>query len=186
MGNHNEFVAQVVRHLPEMTVAVRQHWIKNPGLLKTALATALATTFLTGEYFITRPGLWVSTDFKLRITSAYPEALVPRGLHGVESFDLTNGSSDQDILTKMGGEENVLKHAFTPDQLSDLINLQENGESGQLQNNGCANLFYVVGANGVLFVVSVLWYADGRGWSVSAWELGGVRWPAGLRVFRNT
>lgn len=42
MGNHNEFAAQVIRHLPELTDDERQEWIKNPTGLKEVLETALA------------------------------------------------------------------------------------------------------------------------------------------------
>ncbi len=148
-----------------------------------------ATAFVTASYFVTKPGLWVHSDFTSRITAAYPEALVPRGLDGVESFDLSTASYDREILTRpeMGGEENVRKHAFTPDQVADLINLQPEGAEGKLLTNGYANLFYVVGKDGVLFVVRVHWSAGGRRWGVDAWGLDGRgHWGAGYRVFRNT
>ncbi len=154
-----------------------------------AEAEASPATFLTADYFVTRSGLWESGDFVSRVTAAYPEALVPRGLDGVECFDLTKHSSAKTILTrpKMGGEENVRKHAFTPDQVAALIDLQLNGEAGKLLTNGCSNLLYVVGANGVLFVVRVYWDADNRKWEVDALRLDeGGRWLEGDRVFRNT
>lgn len=150
---------------------------------------ASPATFVTADYFVNRPGLWVPNDFMSRITQAYPEALVPRGLEGVESFDLTKGSSDKIILARpeMGGEENVRKHTFTPDQIAELIDLQPSGEAGKLLTNGCTNLFYVVGANGVLFVVHVNWLAGSRMWGVISWELfEHGNWDAGDRVFRNT
>lgn len=155
----------------------------------TVLAAAIAATFVTADYFVTRSGLWVSDDFKSRITSAYPEALVPRGLNGVEHSDLDRDSSDTTIIARpeMGGLENVRKHAVMPDQIGALINLQPNGEAGRLLTNGCTNLFYVVGAGGKLFVVRVYWSAGSREWRVFAWEFGeGDHWGAGLRVFRNT
>jgi len=153
----------------------------------TVLATAIAATFLTGKYFTTRSGLWVSSDFRSKITSAYPEALVPQGLGGVESFNLESNSYDRDIIVRMNGEGEVRKHAFTPDQVAGLIDLQKNGESGRLLANGYSNLFYMVGKNAGLFVVNVAWYADDRKWGVYAWKLGEVGgWYAGDRVFRNT
>ena len=155
----------------------------------TVLASAIAATFLTANYFVTRTGLWVDSNFTSRITSAYNDPIVQRGLDGIESFDLMNNSSDKVILARseMGGEENVRKYAFTPDQIAAMIDLQPEGAAGKLLTNGYANLFYVVGGGGVLFVVGVLWFAGARRWRVSAWELGeyGV-WHAGSRVFRNT
>jgi len=153
----------------------------------TVLATAIAATFLMGKYFTTRSGLWVSSDFRPRITSAYPEALVPQGLGGVESFNLESNSYDRDIIVRMNGEGEVRKHAFTPDQVAGLIDLQKNGESGRLLANDYSNLFYMVGKNAVLFVVIVDWDAGNRGWDVYAWELDEHgSWYAGDRVFRNT
>ncbi|MFZ2151588.1 MAG: hypothetical protein WAV09_00585 [Minisyncoccia bacterium] len=150
---------------------------------------ASPATFLTGDYFVSRHGrLWVSNEFVPRIISAYPEALVPRGLEGIESFDLTRDWSDKTIIDRfeMGGEENVRKHAFKPDQIAELIDRQPNGEPGRLLSNAGDNLFYVVGAGGVLFVVSVRRVGRCR-WDVNAWRCSerGI-WIAGGRVFRNT
>ena len=155
----------------------------------TVLATAIAATFLTSDYFVTRPGLLVSDDFKSRITSAYPDPMVLRGLERIESFDLTKDSSDEAILARpeMGGIENVRKHAFSPDQIAALIDLQPEGKAGELITNGYANLFYVVGRGGKLFVVCVDWRASCREWGVLAWKLDEFgHWCAGRRVFRNT
>ena len=155
----------------------------------TVLAAAIGATFVTSSYFITRPELWVSEDFQSRITFAYPEALVPRGLEEVESFDLTNESSDKAILARpeMGGEEEVRKHAFTPDQIADLIDLQLRGLEGKLLTNSGANLFYVFGKNYELFVVSIDWDAGRSRWDLYAWRLGEFGgWGAGCRVLRNT
>jgi len=153
----------------------------------TVLATAIAATFLTGEYFTTRSGLWVFDDFRSRITSAYPEGLVPQGLGGGQSFNHKSNSYNRDIIGRMNGEGEVRKHAFTPDQVAGLIDLQKNGESGRLLANGYSNLFYMVGENAVLFVVRVGWHPDNREWIVNAWELDvRGRWRAGFRVFRNT
>lgn len=65
-----------------------------------AVGVATGATFLTSKYFFTRPGLYVSDDFTSRITSAYPEALVPRRLDKIESFDLEQGSLDTTILAR--------------------------------------------------------------------------------------
>jgi hypothetical protein len=159
------------------------------GVLSQVKKTIILATFVTANYFITRSGLFVSGGFTSQITAAYPEALVPRGLEGVKSFDLASNSSDKKILDRpeMGGEENMREHAVTPDQIADLINLQPEGMEGRLLNDGGANLFYVVGKSGKLFVVIVHWSGGRRKWRVNAWEL--VEddcWHAGYRVFRNT
>ena len=144
-------------------------------------------TFMTSAYFVSRPGLSVSRDFTSRITAAYPEALVPRGLDGVESFDLARSNYDREVLEypEMRDEENVREHAFTPDQIAALIDLQPEGVAGKL--NRYSNVFFVVGKGGDLFAVFVHWDADYHEWRVSVCELGGIgSWNAGARVFRNT
>ena len=149
---------------------------------------ATHATFSTTKYFTTRPGLEVSDEFTHKIVRFYPNLINHRGFEGIKSFNLRMASCDSEIIARyeMGGEENVYKHAFTPDQVADLINLRSNGMAGILLNNGHANLFYVV-ADEALSVVSVYWHAFVLRWEVSAWGLGErCCWNPGDRVFRNT
>jgi len=150
------------------------------------LAAVSAATFLTATYFVTSENLWVSDNFRKRITSAYPKALVPRGLEGVESFDLKSDLFARDIVGQMGGEAEVCKYALTPNQIEELSDLQSEGVTGKLVTYRSGNMFYTVGKNGVLFVVEVGWDANDRLWNVDAWELDdNVSWSDD-RVFRNT
>ncbi len=162
-------------------------FLKRQNPFRDVLASASAATFVTADYFVTRPGLWMSDDFTSRITAAYPKALVPCGLNSIKSFDLEKESHDHEIIARseMSGKENLRKHAFTPDQIATLIDIQSNGVTGKLLNNGQANLFYLVGANDGLFVVFIRWSSRRSRWYVSAWELG-QNWIAGDRVFHNT
>lgn len=109
LGDHN-FAVEQLRLFRER---VEAKYPESQSLFK--------ATFVTSAYFVTRSGLWVDSDFTSRITQAYPEALVPRGLDGVESFDLTKNLPDKTILglPEMGGGENVRKHAFSIDQIAD-------------------------------------------------------------------
>ena len=67
-----------------------------------------------------------------------------------------------------------------------MIDLQPNGEDGELLNNEYANIFYVL-VNGVLVTINVRWDSDGRRWRVSDWSLGErCHWNADHRVFRKT
>jgi len=125
----------------------------------------------TKEFFTTRTGLWVSSSFKERMI--FEDGKVEQ----VDSFDLTENSYDSEIEQK----------PVTLSTVQSLIEKQWNGEEGKLLVNGYTNLFYVVGANGVLFVVRVRWRADFRRWGVDAWGLDeSGDWNAGYRVFRNT
>jgi hypothetical protein len=145
------------------------------------------TMFNASKYFVTRQGLWVSSDFTSRILPAYINPMTKRGLDGVNSVDLPRNMYDSEIITEyLGGEEQARKNAFTLDQIAELVDGQRNGEAGVLLNNGYANIFYVVGKDGVLFAVPVRWRSPDRQWRVDAYELDGHGdWIAGSRLFRN-
>jgi hypothetical protein len=155
---------------------------------KTVVAAAVAATFLTASYFVTNSEkkIWVSDEFTQRITSAYPHSIKVRGFQRVSDFQ--SESRDAKNIAEMGGEAEVRKHAFTPDQIARLIDLQPNGKEGQLLNGGYVNLFYVIGEGGAIFVVSVHWEdSDHFGWNVDAWVLHEEgRWGSASRVFYNT
>lgn len=147
---------------------------------------AAGDTFDSVKYFVTGDDLYVLPEFASRILPAYHEPIARRGVEGVDSVDLLANMYDRDIITKyLGGEEEVRKHAFTPDQIAELIDAQPGGKSGKLLNNGYANIFYMIGKDEVLFAVSVYWASVDRQWLVHACVLGGGYWLAGHRVFRN-
>ncbi len=190
------FVASVAMCLPKNLTGVQmEEYINNPKKLQAALAagfklSAVAlVTFSVSAYWQSNAEkkLWVSDEFRQRITSAYVEPVVHRGLAGVTSFDLKSNTFDTKIIAEMGGEAEVRKRAFTPDQIAELRDKQLSGEAGQLLTNGVWNLFHVVGVGGALFVVSLRWDSGVRSWWADAWNLGeGGGWHAGGRVFRNT
>lgn len=92
---------------------------------------------------------------------------------------LNQGSVDGPIIVELGGEnrsETTLAEVFA------LMQKQANSEQGALLINGCANIFYVRDASGVLCAVGVHW--DGDGWRVGACSVGNPdEWYAGCRVF---
>ena len=136
--------------------------------------------------FKTCTGLWVSDSFTSRILP-HVDPMPYRGHEGVTSSQLARNMYDKEIIDEMlGGMEEVRSHAFTLDQIAEMIGSQPNGEDGMLLNNGYANIFYVL-VNGGLFVVCVDWISGYRLGYVVAWHLDGYgHWNAGNRVFRNT
>jgi hypothetical protein len=154
---------------------------------KTVVASAVAASFITSDYFTTRPEnkIWMSEEFTQRITYAYPDPIPHRGLEGITHFQ--SKPTDAKNITEMGGEADVRRYAFTPDQIAELRDKQLNGEEGQLLTNGYWNLFYVIGKDGLLFVVGVGWDSGVRSWRVDAWRLDeDDYWVSDDRVFRNT
>lgn len=139
------------------------------------------------EYFVIRDGLWVSPGFVSRILSVYNEPTEKRSQKWGTHVDLPKDMYDSNIIKEyLGGEEDARKHAFTPDQIADLIDRQKNGENGEMLNNGYANIFYVIGKDKALFAVCVGWDRGNLGWGVDTCELDeDEAWRAGNRIFRT-
>ena len=156
--------------------------------MNTATVNAPATEnlFESHVYFKTRQGLWVADSFNNRILSKVGQT-PHRGNEGVTSSILVRNMSDQEIIDELlGGMEEARKHSFTLDQIATMLDLQSNGEDGDLLNNGYANIFYIL-VNEVLYALYVDWKSDNLNWRVSLWHLGeNSRWRACGRVFHNT
>jgi hypothetical protein len=142
-------------------------------------------TFDEPAFFQTRSGLWVDSDLRryvgVEVRPTRPHtALKRRPLLKNEREDV------------MFGKRDSLEHAQTLAKACDLgqiagkIEMQKNGEEGELLTDGSANLFPVRGLNGALHVVNVGWDADFRRWCVRCYPFkadGG--WNAGNQVFSN-
>jgi hypothetical protein len=122
-----------------------------------------------------RPGLWVFDEFVMRVPSkAKPvENLGPLSLN---SHELTKTSYDCDITADLG-KNCVFDESELCARIDQMISKQQNGEAGDLLNNGYRNIFYVAG-----FVVRVRWDSGRRRWDVRAGSLGDY-WFASDRVF---
>lgn len=143
--------------------------------------------FSPHAYFKTRPGLYVWNTFEEHILSEQKKSIPYRGLEGVKNSMLPRNMSDQEIIDEiLGGMDELRKHSFTLDQIAAKIDLQPNGEDGELLNNGYANIFYVVLVNEGFFAVSVLWDSGDHEWNVDACPLDeNGNWLAVRQVFRN-
>lgn len=141
--------------------------------------------FDEAAYFKDRPGLYVDPDLERFVGFTTKPA---RGLESLTSYKPERNTSEADIFGMPGSPRHaeVMAGATGLSQIATLINLQPGGIAGKLLNNGRANLFAVIGKNGGLYVVRVLWYADRRGWYVFCfpWFGQGV-WGGGRQVFSN-
>lgn len=123
-------------------------------------------------YFKTRGGLYIWGTFNEHILSMQDGPMQHRGYEGMTSVVLARNMSDQEIIDELlDGVDEVRAHAVTLDQIAAKIDLQPNGEAGDLMNNGYANIFYVL-VKEVLFAVHVHWRSDNREWDVDGWHLG--------------
>ena len=144
--------------------------------------------FIFTKFFCTRTGLFVYEDSRMQqirnANNTPKEYVSTEGLEPV--FDLPKNMYDSEIIEKLGGEEKVRANVVDMSQIEQLIENQWGGKAGIMLNNGCVNIFYVLGENDLLFAVDVHWFSDRVKWRVSACELGGRgRWIAGDRVFSN-
>lgn len=126
-------------------------------------------------FFQTREGLWVSDSFcKLVVAKVSPGG---DRVVAAKGQKLDRNMNDEKIEEMLGNghvfDGDVLCHT-----LAKMIQNQWGGKSGQLLNNGYANLFYLSSC-----VVHVYWRAVDRRWYVDAWERGGHEWRAVNQVF---
>lgn len=92
---------------------------------------------------------------------------------------LNKASVDGPILSELGGQE---KAETTMAEIYAIMERQANRESGDLLNNGYANIFYIRDINGTLRAVRVRWRGDG--WHVDAHSVEyPFEWDAGDRIF---
>lgn len=126
------------------------------------------------DFFKSRKGLWVSSDFKTRIL----EKAAEKGIDmPVASYKLVKDATDEEIEAAL-----PKKHIFSESEvctvIAGLIENQPKGEKGILLNDGWYNLFYTPS-----FVVLVRWRSDDGEWRVCAWGRVGGDWGADCRVF---
>lgn len=190
MSNHNEFAAQVVRHLPEMTEAERQAWITHPRQLKMALRAAMdiekVNSFLNPIPFAealplpacnnTRslaqatdvfPG-WIEPNFKnwgLDVVGiATPEMLV-------QVHEQVKDGTFRQLFKSLSS--NLDKLVMTQHQIIMFCQTYPHW----LRQDGFATLF-LFKENGEFFVAKVRMYSDGLRVCLGRFKHDDV-WPAG-------
>ena len=98
-------------------------------------------------------------------------------VEAVAKFVATEATTDAVILDELSGRaEASLAHLWQ------LLYKQGNGESGPLLVNGYANIFYLRGTDGALWVAHPGW--DDSGWALSVAQMNDpIGWCEGYRVF---
>jgi len=182
--NGKEAVALVVTAVANRIKTVAQAVIT---LLSAIIATF--TVPATTEKFVAKDKFKVDIGEKAKVKISYLGGNFKEWFLGktedpfagstVYGRKLEKNSVDGPILAELGGNE-VAETTLT--ELYAAMATQPNGESGNLLNNGWANIFYIKDINGMLRAVSVDWHGDG--WDVIASSVEDpVRWDAVGRVF---
>lgn len=141
-----------------------------------AMAIATKDQLCVKEFFQIRKGLHVYDSFCNRFDLDAPVQAAPGRLYVASLLKLN--ADDQEIQKEL--PEECLS---TLKDIAGFIEAQWNGKSGLLLSNGYANIFYVLGKNGQIFVMNVSWISDDRGWNVGDWEFGvNGRWFAGFQI----
>lgn len=195
-----KFWARMFENTPNMPPKVMQGWIDNPKALKTLLSglvpaetrltaltsvTVSSNTISPHDFFKTREGLWMSSNFNDFIFSGASKKKVSSDETTISYADLAKAANDAEIGTELP-EGHVFEDVDTfLVHLATLIEDQWGGKEGMLLNNGYANVFYVK-VNGEVFAVLVGWHADYRKWYCLALRLDDLRWDAGDRAFSAT
>src|ERR1700677_294868 len=131
--------------------------------LDTAVVAATTAPAVIRDFFTTENRTKFSTiyaEFKDRF---FDKTEQPMAEMTYRKYKLLRITADGPIIAELGGEtkaEGPFTAAFA------LIKRQPNGESGCLQTNGYANIFYVRTTKGVLCAVRIGWAGDG--WVVDA------------------
>ena len=142
--------------------------VETKFLKPVAKATVPARTkpFNAAEFYQTSTGLYVYDTFADRLDLSVRQMVDSASVRPYVASLLKASAYDTDIRKELPDT-----HLSTLEDIAGLIEAQLNGKSGFLLNNGCANIFYVEGKNGEVFVVGVGWDSDYRKWRVYDWKL---------------
>jgi hypothetical protein len=145
---------------------------------KGAVTVALTSPHDPDDFYQTRAGLYVYSDFGDRIVlQAKPtQSTLPVTLR---RFVLDRKVTDRDIEAELGPN-----HLFTESEVcwivAEMIGKQKKGEAGDLDNTGKANLFYTPSW---VVVVDLDAGAGERAWRVRVWRRYVFRYLAGPSAF---
>ena len=139
--------------------------------LATALLAPLGSAFVPAatapviirDCFKKTTGVRISTIFAEFKNRFFDKTEPPAGDAPYRKYKLLHISADGPIIAALGGESKV-EGAFTA--AFALLQRQPRGETGFLQTNGYANIFYVRDKKGVLCAIRIGWASDG--WVVDA------------------
>ena len=133
----------------------------------------IAQEFLPKDFFQSRDGLYVTSDFQNRIVEK--ASAVPAGSeYTTTPWDLILAANDATIESALP-ETHIFSESDVCAIIADLISKQPKGEEGALMIDGSWNLFYTPD-----FVVYVRWGARARRWLVDAWHRDDDVWDGGL------
>lgn len=153
----------------------------------TTVALPAISAFDAGAHIVVTPGKeresaelvigWVG-DNATRLVKGKVEPDVAEATLRVHT--LKKPSLDGPIIAELGGEEVV---ATTWGQIREMMRRQGRGQEGILLTNGCANIFYILDPDGVLWAADCGWGSNYADWDVEARPITyPSRWDGGYQV----
>jgi hypothetical protein len=126
--------------------------------------------------------LW--DNFKNWIVPELSET-IPVFSGNLASYKLTKNVYDKEIRAEIGEDQ-----IFTSDEVLAIISFniskQPNGEAGDFENTGYANIFYVRLKSGEVVALYVGWDSGAREWGLDSDRLGDGYWREDGRVFARS
>lgn len=159
--------------------------------MNTATVGAPATErlFDPRAYFKSCSEFYMWSGFIRDILFKQSEPMMRRGLEGVKGSVLTRDMSTQEIIDEiLGGIDEVSTHAFTLDQVADLLDLQPYGKGDGYLNPGKnkSTVVFVL-IDGAPFIVEMDRGPYDEEWHLLSWSPDEIKtWHVGDKVLRNT
>jgi hypothetical protein len=127
------------------------------------------------SYYQSRTGLWVWDGFRSEVVAS-AKLTAAGAKFDVSIFELVQAATAVKIEKALSANHFFDESAICA-VVADLIEKQPNGESGDLESTGYANLFYTRAC-----VVELLFDRVPRVWRTLAWHRDNIKWDVGRRV----
>ncbi len=179
---------KVIAEIAKTIVGVKQttsRILKHLQLLNPKISIS-SVSFSRDKFLASKLGVkvYLWDNFKNWIVPELSET-IPSFTGDLASYKLTKNMYDSEIRPEIGEDQ-----VFTPDEvvavIFAIISKQPTGETGNFENTGYANIFYVRLKSGEIVAVDARWDSGGREWDLDSRRLDDSNWGEDNRVFARS